>query len=218
LSYLKTAEHITGEKRYAASARRLIEQHSYDANVLIPKTNAGPGSGNQSDDEMAFMCFYNLLRYERDPRLRSVYGWALRQRWEIERFELNPLFNFIAASSLAGIEFDNAFRRRPLRLTGDWLIESLDTLSRYPLDRVNWRMTNSHRKDIVRLPAYAGGAGGQRGHRRDGRVLPIDERFVDHWNHDPWQLDQGGDGRSLADGSSFLLPYYMGRYHKFVSE
>jgi hypothetical protein len=167
---------------------------------------------------MAFMCFYNLLRYERDPSLRSIYGWALRQRWEMERFELNPLFNFIAAASLEGIEFDDAFRRRSLRLTGDWREESLDTLRRYPVDRVNWRMTNSHRKDIVRLPAYAGGAGGGRGHRRDGRVLPIDERFVDHWNHDPWQLDQGGDGRYLADGASFLLPYYMGRYHKFVTE
>lgn len=118
--------------------------------MLIPKTNAGPGSGNQSGDEMAFMCWYNLLRYERDPQLRSIYGWALRQRWEMERFELNPLFNFIAAASLEGIESD--------------------------------------------------------------------ERLVDHWNHDPWRLDQGGDGRYLADGAAFLLPYYMGRYHKYVVE
>jgi len=218
LSYLKTAEHITGDNKYGEAARRLREQHSYDTNVLIPKTNAGPGSGNQSDDEMAFMCLYNLLRYEREPRLRMIYGWALRQRWEMERWELNPLFNFIAAASLEGVEFDDAFYRRALKLTGEWLEESVDTLRRYPLDRVNWRMTNSHRKDVVLLPAYAGGAGGRRGRRRDGRVLPIDERFVEHWNHDPWQLDQGGDGRGLADGASFLLPYYMGRYHKFIVE
>jgi hypothetical protein len=55
-----------------------------------------------------------------------------------------------------------------------------------------------------------------RGFRRDGRVLPIDERFVGHWNHDPWALDYGGNGRSLADGASYLLPYYMGRYHGFL--
>jgi len=115
------------------------------------------------------------------------------------------------------VVFENAFYRRPLGLTGEWLEESMDTMRRYPLDRVNWRMTNSHRKDVVRLPSYAGGAG-RRGHRRDGRVLPIDERFVDHWNHDPWQLDQGGDGRMLADGASFLLPYYMGLYHRFIVE
>jgi hypothetical protein len=39
---------------------------------------------------------------------------------------------------------------------------------------------------------------------------------VDQWNHDPWELDQGGDGLELADGGSFLLPYYMGLYHKFI--
>jgi hypothetical protein len=29
-------------------------------------------------------------------------------------------------------------------------------------------------------------------------------------------LDQGGNGMQLADGASFLLPYYMGLYHKFL--
>jgi len=219
LSYLATAGHITGQAKYREAARRLMERHNYDMNVLIPKTPAGPGSGNQSDDEMAFMCFHHLMRYETDPRLRAIYGLALRQRAEIERPELNPLFNFIAAASLEGVEFTDAFNRRLLTLTGDWLEESVDTLKRYPLDRVNWRAANSHRKDVVALPRHAAGAAGaRRGHRRDGRVLPIDERFVEHWNHDPWQLDQGGDGRGLADGASFLLPYYLGRYHKFILE
>jgi hypothetical protein len=58
----------------------------------------------------------------------------------------------------------------------------------------------------------------KRGCRRSGKVLPIDERHVDHWNHDPWRLDQGGDGRQLADGASFLLPYYLGLYHGFIVE
>jgi hypothetical protein len=48
--------------------------------------------------------------------------------------------------------------------------------------------------------------------------VPIDERFVEHWNHDPWRLDQPGNGQSLADGASFLLPYYMGLYHGFIVE
>jgi hypothetical protein len=62
----------------------------------------------------------------------------------------------------------------------------------------------------------SGSAG--KGYRNNGKVLPIDERFVEHWNHDPWQLDQGGEGRRLADGSSFLLPYYMGLFHGFVEK
>ncbi len=51
-----------------------------------------------------------------------------------------------------------------------------------------------------------------------GQALSPDERFFAHWNHDPWQLDSGGDGRTLADGAVFLLPYCMGRYHKFIRE
>ena len=109
----------------------LIDQHGYAMNVMIPKDAAGLGAGNQSDDEMAFMCFYNLVKYETDPVLSRMYRQALRTRWEIERPELCPLFNFIA---------------------GDGIEEGLDTLRRFPLDRFNWALKNSHRKDLVFWP------------------------------------------------------------------
>lgn len=217
LTYLNVAAHVTGAGKYREAAEKLVEQHAYAQNVLIPKTNAGPGSGNQSDDEMAFMGFYNLIRYERDAKLQQKYALAFSNYWRMERPELNPLFNFMYAASNAHKHFEDAFGTHDLSPTGEWLEESIDTLRRYPLDCVNWRMTNSHRKDIVPLPAYARDDGVKGlGYRKNGKVLPIDERFVDQWNHDPWELDQGGDGRELADGSSFLLPYYMGLYHKFI--
>lgn len=218
LSYLKTAGHITGEARYAQAARELIEKHAYDANVLIQKTNAGPGGGNQSDDEMIFMCFYNLLKYETDPALKARWSKAFALRWQNEAPELNPLFNFMYAAVNGTAVFQDAFDRMDLAPKGDWLTESLDTLRRYPLDRVDWRVTNHQRKDVVPLAEAAEGDGGKRGHRYNGKVLPIDERVVNHWNHDPWELDQGGEGKELADGASFLLPYYMGLYHKFIVE
>jgi hypothetical protein len=205
LSYLRTAEHITGNPRYGTAARELIEKHSYAMNVLIAKTNAGPGSGNQSDDEMAFMNFYCLLKYERDPAVRKIVSLAFQQRWTMEKFELNPLFNFLYAAAIG---------EQP---SGDWLAESAETLRRYPLDRVSWGLANSHRRDLVLLPEFIRGSA-RRGSRRDGRVLPIDERYVDKWNHDPWALDYKGDGRRLADGASFLLPYYLGLYHRFIEE
>ena len=217
LAYLKVAEHVTGSTKYREAARTLIEQHSYDQNVLIPKTNAGPGSGNQSDDEMAFMDYYNLIRYESDPVLQRKYSVSFFHYWIMERQELNPLFNFMYAATNTGKSSRGPFELQDLSPTGNWLGDSIDTLRRYPLDRVNWRLTNSHRKDIVPLPDYVREVGERGvGHRRDGTVLPIDERYVDHWNHNPWQLDQGGNGQSLADGASFLLPYYMGLYHKFI--
>jgi hypothetical protein len=66
------------------------------------------------------------------------------------------------------------------------------------------------------LPSHIRGEG--LGRRVDGKVLPIDERYVGHWNHDPWRLDHEGDGRTLGDGSPFLLPYYLGLYHGFLEE
>ena len=212
LSYLKTAEHITGDPRYAAAAGKLIASHGYHINTMMAKSNGGPGSGNQSDDEMAFMLLYNLMRYETDPKLRMIYGITLKRRWDVEAPELNPLFNFIAASVLRNEKYTDSHRTHDLTPSGAWLEESVDTLKRFPLDRFDWRHTNSHRKDIVKF------AGSNRGHRRDGRVLPIDERFVNHWNHDPWALDQGGAGRTLASGAAFLLPYYMGLYHGFLKD
>ncbi len=49
-------------------------------------------------------------------------------------------------------------------------------------------------------------------------MLPYDEQFVMHWNHNPWALDYGGAGNVLADGAAWLLPYYLGLYHGFVKE
>jgi hypothetical protein len=211
LAYLKTAEHITGYPRYRDAAKMLIEKHGYAINSMMNKHHMGPGWGNQSDDEMALMMLYNLLRYETDPELRAIYGITMRRRAEVERPELNPVFNYLAAAVLGGMKYTDTHGTEELSVESPWLAEALDTLQRFPLDRVNWRLTNSHRLDLRKLDA-------QRGMRQDGRVLPIDERYVNHWNHDPWRLDQGGNGQELASGAAFLLPYYMGRYHGFLKE
>lgn len=221
LTYLKVAEHITGDARFAAAARWLIEQHAYAANILIPKADTGPGSGNQSDDEMIFMNYYNLIRYETDPVLRETYALALYKHWQWERPELNPFFDFIYAASCNGQTIEDPFGKEDLSPKDiGWLEESVDSLKRFPVDRIDWRLINSHRQDIIRLADYIeldrdiGGAG----YRVNGNVLPIDERWVGHWGHDPWELDEGGDGTTLADGGAFLLPYYMGLYHKYIQE
>jgi hypothetical protein len=52
----------------------------------------------------------------------------------------------------------------------------------------------------------------------NGKVLPVENRFFAHYNTDPWRLDYGGDGRELASGTVYLLPYYMGLYHGFIKE
>jgi hypothetical protein len=36
------------------------------------------------------------------------------------------------------------------------------------------------------------------------------------WNGNPYALDGGSDGRERDDGAFILLPYWMGRYHRFI--
>jgi len=220
LSYLSLAEHICGTGRYRAAVEMLVKEHGYATNIMYPKNQFGMGSGNQSDDEMAFMSFYNLIKYADDPELREVAAKSVKNYWSYIEPDINPLFNFIYAAGCNGLAYGDAFGIEDLSTDNEgWLTDAADTLKRFPLDRIAWPLKNSHRKDIVRLPRYArGGDVFVRGYRRNGKVLPIDERHVGHWNHDPWALDYGGNGAALDDGASFLLPYYMGLYHGFIGD
>ncbi len=98
LAYLKVAAHVTGDSKYEAAARRLIDTHGYGMNTLIVKSHLGPGAGNQSDDEMIFMNYYNLLKYEKDPDLRQKYLMGFHNHFQNEQPEMNPVFNFLYAA------------------------------------------------------------------------------------------------------------------------
>jgi hypothetical protein len=173
------------------------------------------------EDETTYLNYYNLIRYETDPILRQTYALALYRQWQRERPGLNPLFDLVYAASCTGQAAEDAFGKDDLSPKDNgWLEESVDTLMHFPLDLVNWRVTNSHRLDIVRLPDWLnqGCKIGAAGYRVNGKALPIDERAAGQRSGNPWQLDEGGDGMTLTDGGAFLLPYYMGLYHKYIGE
>ena len=218
LSYLRVAEHLTGNSRYRQAYDRLVKEHKYAMNVMVPKISAGPGSGNQSDDEMAFMSYYDLIKYETDDDLLQRYSYSLANYWAIERVEMNPFFNFVTAASLTGKKFTDAYRTQDLTPRGEWQEESIDSLRRLPLDRVDWGHRNSQRKDLERIRTFISEDDERTGmgFRHNGRVLPVDERFFEFWNHNPFRLDTGGTGHKLGDGAVFLLPYYMGLYHQYL--
>ena len=98
LSHLRVAIDVTANSqfraRYQSAYEDLIKTHKYhwltrNQKVIIP------GSVNHSDDELAFMSYYPLLMYEKDPALLEVYRQSLERSWQIERPERNPLWNFI---------------------------------------------------------------------------------------------------------------------------
>lgn len=223
LTYLAVAEHLTGDAKYAAASRDLIDHHGYAQNLMFPKVQFGPGSGNQSDDEMAFMCFYSLLRYSKDAALKNAVRASFYAYWQNEAAERNPFFNFAYVVHGLGQSITNVWGVFPVSPRGDWFADSMTTLQGFSLDRLNWPHQNSHRLDVIPLGGvhskdfYAPGDRG-RGHRVDGKVLPVENRHFGHWNTDPWDLDYGGNGNELGAGTVFLLPYYLGMYHGFVAK
>jgi hypothetical protein len=223
LSYLAVAQHVTGDRKYDQVSRDLISLHNYRANAMISKIHFGIGSGNQSDDEMAFMCFYNLMKYSQNEALRDEMRYSFYSHWTLEEPEMNPFFNFCYAAFGRDATYTNPWGTHPIPPWDGWLGDAMRTLKGFPLDRRNWARRNSHRIDLRMLPRqqavepYEPFQEG-RGCRNNGKVLPVENRHFNHWNTDPWRLDYGGNGTTLASGTVFLLPYYMGLYHGFIEE
>ena len=113
LSYLAVAQHITGEVRYGHAMDQLIQEHAYDTNAMIYKIHRGIGSGNHSDDEMAFMSYYNLIKYATQEALRHRIMLSFYSAWTIEQPEMNPFFNFSYAAFGIGAEYSDQWGKNP---------------------------------------------------------------------------------------------------------
>ena len=224
LSYLAVAEHITGDAKYLRAARELIDRHGYAHNAMHAKIQHGPGSGNQSDDEMAFMSYYSLLRLSQDEDLKRLIRYSFFRYWVNEAPEMNPFFNFAYAAQNLGVKVPGPFGEIAVTPWARWHEDALATLYGFPLDRLNWSRRNSHRLDLQFLPPVRSedldepDAPHTRGYRVNGRVLPVENRHFGHWNTDPWRLDYAGKGNELGAGTVFLLPYYLGLYHGFIEK
>ena len=97
LTYLSIAHHITGDPKYREVYLKLALDHGYGMNGMTqPKIAVGPDSpGHQPDDNMAFMNYYHLIRYETDPKLLSMFQYAIRSHWQYEKPERNAFTNFV---------------------------------------------------------------------------------------------------------------------------
>jgi hypothetical protein len=219
LSYLAIAHHVSGNARYALAKEELVKKHSYALNAMVSvKVHNGPGTENQSDDEMTIMRFFTLLRYETDPQVRAMMEWAFWRYWLHVRRSHNPFFNFLYAATYD--PKSRSFWNETYEPTGNWLAESVEMLKGQPMDLVNWALRNSHRLDILPHPEFPLRPDGTpiKGYMRDGGVLPIENRYIQHWSEDAWELDRGGDGRTESDGAYWLLAYYTGKYFGFIKE
>jgi hypothetical protein len=199
---LQLAYRLTGKEKYKSEAYKLMNKYGYLDNIQIPYKTIGPTKGvihlgvdlgdggwNHSDDEMAFLTYWVLYRYAFDDSLKSKFAAAIRDHWEIERPEKNPVWNLVALGT-AGV-FDKA--------------STLWTMREFPMDLVRWDIKNSHRKDIVLLPPNFR-------NQYTKELLPPGELPVHRHNANAFTLDGGDHGMSELAGDEYLLPYWMARY------
>jgi hypothetical protein len=197
IAFLQTTYHFTGNEIYKARAYELMEKYGYLDNIMIPISQIGRVPGidlttewNHSDDELAFLSYWNLYKYAFTDELREIYRRAIREHWEIERPEKHPLWNLIYAMTGAD-KFD--------------LDETIWFLKEFPLDTIGWSVQNSHRKDLEFLgPNFRT--------QTISKVLPPDERPMSKYNANHFRLDGGEGGHREYSGDIYLLPYWLGRY------
>jgi hypothetical protein len=194
LSHLKVAMHLVGEPRYERAYRDLIEKHHYALNTLKAKIPAGVSH----DDQLLFLAYYPLIQLEQDPGLRAIYTTSLKRTWDFERVEGSPLWNFIYGASTGG----------PCDVS-----VAVKALREIPLDFIQWPMRNSHRADVQYRATQVGR--GVEGRTPVREPLPWTERPIHKWDKSPFTLD-GGSDMGEGDPTVWLLPYWMGRYHRLI--
>jgi len=81
LAHLKTAEHVTGKTMFKAAHDRLITKYHYDDEAIMAKVLWPEEWRNASDDQLAAMAYYHLMRLEEDPALLLKYRMSFNRHW-----------------------------------------------------------------------------------------------------------------------------------------
>lgn len=200
LTFLKVAEYICKDAKYTEKYNELVTKHHYLLNTVNQKIVGEWFLINHSDDEMAFMMYYVLMDLEREPTHRRILLQSLERSWRVERPEFSPLFNFIYGA-MTGSPAD--------------LEASVATLQDWPWEMVDWEMRGTHRSDVTVLRTEKYG----RAAAQTTTALSPAERRLMRWNGNPFECDGGSPiGATEEDAGVWLLPYWMGRYHRLLRE
>lgn len=197
---------LTGKELYKKQAMKLMYKDGYLDNIMINPYNIKPTPGyiykghdmglgpwNHSDDEMEFLSYWVLYHYAFNKTLQQKFGEAIKEYWEIESPEKNPVWNLITLGTEGSC--DKA--------------ATLWYLREFPMDMISWTIKNSIRKDLTFLkPNFR--------NQYTKEVISPDERPVHRYNANEFRLDGGDGGRTELSGAEYLLPYWMARYLKVL--
>ena len=204
LSWLKLTTRLTQDSQYYFRFLELADQSMYKLNIINQKLTAS-GEINYSDDELAWMSYAIWIQSEAEggplnPNLEE-FSVSLNRTIGINHLTKSALYNFIYLSTLDS----------PTEFSNQLLDDAIWCLQSWPLEQIDWPVHNSHRSDIIWSEVLD-----DQGDPQTLTHLRYDELAMFRWNSNPFRVD-GGSGFSEYDPSAFLLPYWMGVYHKLIS-
>lgn len=234
LSFLNVASHVTGDAKYEASAKMLRDQYNYHINAMHAKEFFPPENVVPWDNNLSLMSFYGLINYEKDPALLLIYREALENTWLHISKQKNAFWNTIYGALAQKFTEDaerglfdpevvypenKLYAPNKVKSYSDWDARSEDiveTLERIPLDMIGYEMDNTHRLDVQLDPTPGQNPG--IGWRYDTYAVPVDERGHVRQDRDGFALvyREVGGGMAEQEGTFYLLPYYMARYHRLI--
>ncbi|PWJ58473.1 two component regulator with propeller domain [Dyadobacter jejuensis] len=235
LSFLNVTKHITGDSKYEDAAKVLRDRHNYHIFALHPKEYFPAENVVPWDNNLCLMSMYGLFKYETDPSLLLMYRQSLENAWLHMSKQKNAFWDIIyesQANRFTDLVDQKLFDRKDLFTKNHLYAPSVvrdyyrasnhnpyiaENLKKVPLDLIGYAMPNDHRLDVTLDPTP--GQGPKKGWRSDGFALAIDERGHVRQDRDAFDLNlTEGDGYSEHEGTFYLLPYYMARYHHLLGK
>lgn len=194
LSYMRAASVLTGgEQKFEDGYQQLVDW-GYPKNTIRQKNTFPPEDIAPWDDDLAFMSYYTLLKYEKDPVLRSVYLRSLERTWAVKRIDQFPWFNFVYS---ALTENDGDFEKT-MKFMREWT-----------LDPRNHSFYNAHRDDLFVEKGYTS---------YDGTVKIFSPRevYIGLDGRRPANIDNSSNGNDVKPPVAYIRSYWMGRYYGFI--
>ncbi len=234
-------------ERYIATASSTVKDTLGEAGGIIFSTIDGTKLCetlfrlllNYSAEEMAMLGFYVLFQTETDDVLLDYYRSALNSWWISMKYSENPLWYYIYQLAYPEKEMYDAYGNSLIK-TAAW------SLSRTPVDTVQYRASNENRDDIATLKLSALGIDDDSSlsySLKDGKMPDIDtedtasivkyvlkaltldwavaapdERSIHKYNNNSYDLAEHYSPNCMEPSTIYTLPYWMGRYHNMIKE
>ena len=92
-------------------------------------------------------------------------------------------------------------------------LNSLETLRTWPMELIDWPVSNANRLDLTESK-YLTRSGSL---QMEPPVLPYDEISYFRWNGNPFEMGDSGSGYSEFDPGAPLAAYWLARFLELLS-